>query len=86
MPSVTRRNEHEPIDAMIRRFKKQVDKADTINDARKHEFYEKPTSNRKRAKAAAGKREEKRRREDRLPSKTPSFKKKKEKPRYNKPQ
>ena len=79
MPSVTKRNDHESVDAMIRRFKKLVDRADTIKDARKHEFYEKPAAERKRAKAAAGKREEKRRREDRLPSKTPSFKKKKEK-------
>ena len=55
MPGViAKKNEH--FEKLMRRFKRAVEKDDTINELRKREFYEKPTSQRKRAKAAAVKR------------------------------
>jgi len=41
---------------MLRRFSKAVDKANTLRDLQKYEFYEKPSQQRKREKAAAVKR------------------------------
>lgn len=55
MPGViAKKNEH--FEKLMRRFKRAVEKDDTINELRRREFYEKPTSQRKRAKAAARKR------------------------------
>lgn len=48
--------ENEPVDYAIRRFKRACEKAGILADVRKHEFYEKPTQERKRKKAAAVKR------------------------------
>ena len=56
MPSVKPKHPNESIDQMLRRFKRTVENADTIKDFRKHEFFEKPTTKRKRKKAAAKKR------------------------------
>jgi small subunit ribosomal protein S21 len=56
MPSVTLKFPHESIDSMLRRFKKAVEKADTLKDYQKHEFYERPTAKRVRLEAAAVKR------------------------------
>ena len=47
---------NEPVDIAIRRFKRACEKAGILADVRKHEFYEKPTQERKRKKAAAVKR------------------------------
>ena len=55
MPSV-KVKEYEPVDIAIRRFKRACEKAGILADVRKHEFYEKPTQERKRKKAAAVKR------------------------------
>ena len=55
MPKVTAKP-NERFDSLLRRFKKAVDKADTMKDLRKYEFYEKPSEVRKRNKAAAKKR------------------------------
>ncbi len=55
MPSV-KVKENEPVDIAIRRFKRACEKAGVLADVRKHEFYEKPTQERKRKKAAAVKR------------------------------
>lgn len=59
MPKVKLKHPNEYFDSLLRRFKKAVDKEDTLKDFRKKEFYEKPSSKRKRAKAAAKKRTEK---------------------------
>ena len=48
--------ENEPVDIAIRRFKRACEKAGVLADVRKKEFYEKPTQERKRKKAAAVKR------------------------------
>jgi small subunit ribosomal protein S21 len=59
MPSI-RVKENEPFEVAIRRFKRTCEKAGTVAEARAREFYEKPTSVRKREKAAAVKRNYKR--------------------------
>lgn len=55
MPAV-RVKENEPFDIAIRRFKRSCEKAGVLSDIRRREFYEKPTAERKRKKAAAVKR------------------------------
>lgn len=42
----------EDIDRAIRRFKNKVEESGVLKDLQKHEFYEKPTTERKRKKAA----------------------------------
>ena len=48
--------ENEPFDVALRRFKRSCEKAGILADVHAREFYEKPTTARKRAKAAAIKR------------------------------
>ncbi|WP_343188255.1 30S ribosomal protein S21 [Buchnera aphidicola (Ceratoglyphina bambusae)] len=48
--------ENEPFDIALRRFKRACEKAGILSEMRKREFYEKPTTIRKRAKASAIKR------------------------------
>jgi len=55
MPSV-RIKENEYFDAALRRFKRACEKAGVLTELRRREFYEKPTQERKRKKAAAVKR------------------------------
>ena len=55
MPSV-RVKENEYFDAALRRFKRACEKAGILTELRRREFYEKPTSVRKRKAAAAVKR------------------------------
>lgn len=55
MPSVKIR-ENEPFEIALRRFKRSCEKAGVVAEARAREFYEKPTSVRKRERAAAVKR------------------------------
>ena len=55
MPAV-KLKENEPFDIALRRFKRVCEKAGILADVRKREFYEKPTSVRKRKAAAAVKR------------------------------
>ena len=51
--------ENEPFDVALRRFKRSCEKAGILADVRAREFYEKPTTVRKRAKASAIKRHSK---------------------------
>ena len=55
MPTVKVR-ENEPFDVALRRFKRSCDKAGILAEVRRREYYEKPTSVRKRKAAAAVKR------------------------------
>jgi len=48
--------ENEPFDVALRRFKRSCEKAGVLSEVRRREFYEKPTSIRKRKAAAAVKR------------------------------
>ena len=59
MPGV-RIKESEHFDAALRRFKRACEKAGVLTELRRREYYEKPTQERKRKKAAAVKRHVKR--------------------------
>ena len=59
MPSI-RIKENEYFDAALRRFKRACEKAGVLTELRRREFYEKPTQERKRKRAAAVKRHMKR--------------------------
>ena len=59
MPGV-RIRESEHFDAALRRFKRSCEKAGVLTELRRREYYEKPTQERKRKKAAAVKRHMKR--------------------------
>ncbi len=48
--------ENEPFDMALRRFKRCCEKSGILTELRKREFYEKPTTIRKKAKASAIKR------------------------------
>ena len=68
MPYV-RVKENEPADVAIRRLKRLVEKAGILTELRKREFYEKPSEERKRKRAAAIKRYQKKLRMQMLPPK-----------------
>ena len=55
MPAVKVRD-NEPFDIALRRFKRSCEKAGVLSEVRRREFYEKPTTERKRKAAAAVKR------------------------------
>lgn len=61
--------EHENINQALRRFKKKVEEAGTLEVLRSKEFYEKPTTTRKRKAGAAKARWAKKLREQTLPPK-----------------
>lgn len=58
MPSV-RVRENEPFEVALRRFKRSCEKAGVLTETRRREYYEKPTAERKRKRAAAIKRHQK---------------------------
>ncbi len=61
MPKTTVRD-NETLDEALRRFKRQVNKAGTLTEARKREYYVKPGVKRRlKAEAAQRKRRKKRR-------------------------
>ena len=68
MPAL-RLRENEPFEAALRRFKRTIEKTGLLTELRAREFYEKPTAERKRKKAAAVKRHFKRVRSMQLPKK-----------------
>ena len=68
MPTI-RVKENEPFEVALRRFKRTIEKSGLLTELRAREFYEKPTAERKRKKAAAVKRHYKRLRSRMLPQK-----------------
>ena len=68
--AVIRVKENEPFDVALRRFKRVCEKAGILGRLRQLEFYEKPTTKRKRKRAAAVKRNLKRIMKDRIMLKT----------------
>ena len=54
--SEIRVKENESLESALRRFKRSCEKAGVLAEVRSREFYEKPTSERKRKAAAAVKR------------------------------
>ena len=61
--------DNENINQALRRFKRKVEDAGILDDLRKKEFYEKPTTERKRKKGAAKARWRKKLRDQQLPPK-----------------
>lgn len=61
--------ENENINQALRRFKRKVEDAGTLDTLRAKEFYEKPTTERKRKKGAAKARWNKKLRDQQLPPK-----------------
>jgi small subunit ribosomal protein S21 len=61
--------DNENINQSLRRFKKKIEEAGILDDLRKHEFYEKPTTERKRKKGAAKARWRKKLESQQLPKK-----------------
>lgn len=59
----------ENINQALRRFKRKIEDAGTLETLRAKEFYEKPTTERKRKKGAAKSRLRKRLRDQQLPPK-----------------
>jgi small subunit ribosomal protein S21 len=68
MPTI-RVKENEPFEVALRRFKRTIEKSGLLTELRAREFYEKPTTERKRKKSAAIKRHFKRLRSQMLPKK-----------------
>jgi small subunit ribosomal protein S21 len=66
MPTV-KVKDTEPFEAALRRFKRTVEKTGLLTELRAREYYEKPTTERKRKLAAAIKRHHKRLRSQLLP-------------------
>jgi small subunit ribosomal protein S21 len=61
--------DNENINQALRRFKRKIDDAGILEDLKKKEFYEKPTTERKRKKGAAKSRLRKQLRDQQLPPK-----------------
>jgi small subunit ribosomal protein S21 len=61
--------EGENINVSLRRFKRKIEEAGTLDTLRAKEFYEKPTTERKRKKGAAKARWNKKLRDQQLPKK-----------------
>ena len=59
----------EDVGRALRRFKKKVEENGILDDLRKKEFYEKPTTTRKRKKAAGIQRYKKKLEKEQLPKK-----------------
>ena len=59
MPAI-RVKENEPFEVAMRRFKRGIEKTGLLTELRAREFYDKPTTERKRKNAAAVKRLQKR--------------------------
>jgi small subunit ribosomal protein S21 len=68
MPTI-RVKENEPFEVALRRFKRTIEKSGLLTELRAREFFEKPTTERKRKKSAAVKRHHKRLRSQMLPKK-----------------
>lgn len=68
MPTI-RVKDNESFDQAMRRFKRAVEKTGLLTELRARESYEKPTTERKRKKAAAIKRLQKRLKSQQLPPK-----------------
>jgi small subunit ribosomal protein S21 len=67
--SVVYIREGEDVNRALRKFKKKIEESGLLDALRKKEFYEKPTTERKRKKAAAKQRYAKKLQKEQLPKK-----------------
>ena len=63
---VKKKHRGESFESLFKRFKKNVEKKDTINEVRRREHYIKPSTERKLARDMAVKKEQKRQEDMRL--------------------
>ena len=63
---VKKKHRGESFESLFKRFKKNVEKKDTINEVRRREHYIKPSTERKLARDMAAKKEQKRQEDMRL--------------------
>ena len=63
---VKKKHRGESFESLFKRFKKNVEKKDTINEVRRREYYIKPSTERKLARDMAVKKEQKRQEDMRL--------------------
>ena len=63
---VKKKHRGESFESLFKRFKKNVEKKDTINEVRRREYYIKPSTERKLARDMAAKKEQKRQEDMRL--------------------
>ena len=63
---VKKKHRGESFEYLFKRFKKNVEKKDTINEVRRREYYIKPSTERKLARDMAVKKEQKRQEDMRL--------------------
>jgi small subunit ribosomal protein S21 len=61
--------ENEPVERALRRFKKKIQDSGLLQELKEREFYEKPTTTRKRKKSAARNRWQKELAKQSLPKK-----------------
>ena len=61
--------QHDNVEKAIRKFKKKVQESGLLEELKSRQFYEKPTTERKRKKGAAQARWKKKLREQQLPKK-----------------
>ena len=69
MTLVNKKHRKESFESMVRRFKKTCERSDIINEVKRRESYEKPSSVKKRSRELAVNKERKRQ-EDQKPKKT----------------
>lgn len=67
--TTVRLKDNDNINVALRKFKRKVEEAGTLDTLRAKEFYEKPTTERKRKKGAAKARWKKKLRDQQLPKK-----------------
>jgi small subunit ribosomal protein S21 len=61
--------DNEPVEVALRKFKKKIQESGLLDELRSREFYEKPTTERKRKKSAAKNRWQKELAKQTLPKK-----------------
>jgi small subunit ribosomal protein S21 len=61
--------QHDNVDKALRKFKKKIMESGLLNELREREFYEKPTTERKRKKNQARRRTQRRLADQQLPKK-----------------
>ncbi len=61
--------DYEHVNQTLNRFKKKIEASNLINDIKQHEFFEKPTTKRKRKRGAANSRWQKYIKDQQLPKK-----------------
>ena len=63
---IHRKHQHESFEGMMRRFKKGCEKSDILNEVKKREHFEKPSTTRRLSRKMAVKKESRRQEDQKL--------------------